>query len=553
MASHRMSDRDRPRRPVPAWVTAPPLDEVASGTSPAPGLEARPTPGGPARPSGALAVTAVVTTAPAVTSGAPVDAPARDGSAPHAVLSGPAHTAPALAGTVPVGAAVSAHLPSGTGPSVEHAVPTAIDAADGPAAPHGTVASSGWPVPVTSEASVRGAGPASPASDLAALAGAAPGALPSADDVVVPDFPPQQDLLPPAPTSPAVQVPPTDSVPVAPGPARERSAPARAATAAPVPVAVPDSGLDPAVGRPRFSVPGLEHVLVEGTEPEPTGPIGYRTPARFARQQAPIAPQAPRDDQQSAPSFEPVLAPPTSTPTTADTAPDGGAAHRSVPHTDASGALGAAVPGDEDGLSVATVPLETIDLPEGARAARSARPRRGRGRSGPRAGRTSAPEARSRALGARAGAVDHTSTGDHASTGDRPGHAGRTDGRAPRLPAGSATTRTDRRPAVSPTTGGLLGALTGGATLALAAWWFTAPATVHATGIALGIVALVLSTTVLRDPTTTWQRPLALLGAVLGGVGTLVLLWALAAALLGAGGIALPDVTGTGVVPGVAP
>ncbi|MCA5925024.1 hypothetical protein LEL83_15615, partial [Curtobacterium oceanosedimentum] len=40
-----MLDSDRPRRPVPAWVTAPPVDEVAPVAQAADaGLEARPTP-----------------------------------------------------------------------------------------------------------------------------------------------------------------------------------------------------------------------------------------------------------------------------------------------------------------------------------------------------------------------------------------------------------------------------------------------------------------------------------------------------------------------------
>ncbi len=99
----------------------------------------------------------------------------------------------------------------------------------------------------------------------------------------------------------------------------------------------------------------------------------------------------------------------------------------------------------------------------------------------------------------------------------------------------------------------MLGAVTGVAALALAAWWFTAPATVHATGLVLGVLALALSVTALRTPAATWQRPVALLGAVLGGVGTLVLLWAVAAALLAPAGVTLPDLTGTGTTPTLAP
>ncbi len=67
------------------------------------------------------------------------------------------------------------------------------------------------------------------------------------------------------------------------------------------------------------------------------------------------------------------------------------------------------------------------------------------------------------------------------------------------------------------------------------------------------MLALALSVTALRTPAATWQRPVALLGAVLGGVGTLVLLWAVAAALLAPAGVTLPDLTGTGTTPTLAP
>ncbi|MBT2500915.1 hypothetical protein, partial [Curtobacterium sp. ISL-83] len=133
------------------------------------------------------------------------------------------------------------------------------------------------------------------------------------------------------------------------------------------------------------------------------------------------------------------------------------------------------------------------------------------------------------------------------------------DGAEPRLQAGAdagasgapGATRATR--AVGATPGALLGALAGIATLGLAAWWFLAPTTVHGVGIALGALALLLSVSTLRNPAATWQRPIALLGAVLGGVGTLLLLWAVASALLPMAGITLPDLTGTGSVPTLAP
>ncbi|RDH96926.1 hypothetical protein DEU32_10892 [Curtobacterium sp. AG1037] len=381
MASHRMPDRDRPRRPVPAWVTAPPHAAVTTVVAD-PGLEAHP--------------------APAVAS----------------------HLSERVATT-----AAAAELP-----------PAAVASAE--------------PGPVTH--------------------------LPSPEDVVVPDFPPEQDLLPPAPTSPAVQVPNTDAVPVSPTAVAPTSTPAPT-VAAPLPA--PPAPVQPAVpevGQPRFSVPGLEHVVVEGTEPEPSGPIGYRTPARFARQQAPLPAATPPSDAATR-AFDAIITPaaPTPAPAAAPAAP--APATATGPATDAT--------------------HRTQELP---------RPDRATAASG------------------RAG-------------------------RAPRLQAGSATTRTDRRPAVGPTPGAALGALTGIATLALAAWWFTAPASVHATGLALGVVALLLSATVLRDRTATWQRPLALLGAALGGVGTLVLLWAVATAVLPLAGVTLPDLTGTGATTTLAP
>ena len=342
MASHRMSDQDRPRRAVPAWVTAPP--ERADDD----GLEARP---------------AAVTSAPAPEAAAPVSA-----------------------------------LP-------EQPAPTLL-----------------------------------------------------ADEIIVPDYPPEEHLLPPAPTSPAVHTLPFDAAAV---PAAAPVSPVDLAPPAPAPA--PTTA--PGVGQPRFSVPGLEHVVVEGSEPEPVGPIGYRTPARFAHQQS-VRPAA---EVEPARSFDAVIAPPT-TP-----------AVGSAPASSPSGAPVAA-PAAHAAVAPTTPDAAedtTDDVPEAARAPRPTR--------------------------------------------------------------------------IGPTAAGVLGAVAGLATLGLAAWWFTAPATVHGVGLVLGVLALVLSVTTLRSPAATWQRPVALLGAVLGGVGTLVLLWAVAAALLPLAGVTLPDLTGSGVTPTLAP
>ncbi|MFA0850665.1 hypothetical protein ABRP24_012205 [Curtobacterium sp. WHRI 8282] len=398
MAAHRMPESDRPRRPIPAWVTAPPVDEVApervaaAGHVNASGREARPTP----------------------------------------ASSRAAHAAPVPPTTV-------AHARTVPAPTAEPASIAALVEADAP----------------------------------------------------VPDFPPQQELLPPAPTSPNVHtvpfetpaVPPSSVVPasglvvpvsaVAAAPTSADAAPLVPPLTTPSPEAAPApptaAPAVPVAGQPRFSVPGLEHVVVEGTEPEPVGPIGYRTPRRFAHQQAAARSAAP------ARSFDAVLhaAPAAAAP---------GSPAVATPNVDATTAVVAPTPVPQGaGGGEAGLPTELLDQPVAAAAA---------------------PEPR-RALGATAGAV--------------------------------------------------LGAVAGIATIGLTAWWFTAPATVHGVGVALGLLALVLSIVTLRDRTATWQRPVALLGAVLGGVGTVVLLWAVAAALLPLAGVTLPDVTGTGTTPTLAP
>ncbi|MBF4609303.1 hypothetical protein [Curtobacterium sp. VKM Ac-1393] len=283
------------------------------------------------------------------------------------------------------------------------------------------------------------------------------------DDVTAPDYPPQQDLLPPAPTSPSVHTVPFDTASVSPTAAATPVSPIDAAPrTAPAPAPSPV----PVAGQPRFSVPGLEHVVVEGTEPEPVGPIGFRTPRRFAHQQSAAASAAPTPSPVTdrGRSFEAVLHP------AATAAPDP-AVPSTAPLAEA-GVSAEAAPG---------LPTELLDQPVTAAAG---------------------PEPR-RALGATPGAV--------------------------------------------------LSAVAGIATLGLAAWWFTAPATVHGVGVVLGLLALLLSIVTLRDRAATWQRPVGLLGGVLGAVGTLVLLWAVASALLPAAGVTLPDVTGTGTLPMLAP
>ncbi|PYY53723.1 hypothetical protein DEJ17_14825 [Curtobacterium sp. MCSS17_011] len=351
------------------------------------------------------------------------------------------------------------------------------EARPAPASPRAAHAA---PVPPTTVTPAVSASVADPAAENAQTPEPASIAALVEADAPVPDFPPQHDLLPPAPTSPNVHtvpfenpaVPPSSVVaasglvvpvsPVAAAPASADATPLVAPLTTPAPDAAPAAPAVPVAGQPRFSVPGLEHVVVEGTEPEPVGPIGYRTPRRFAHQQAAARSVAPAPAPAPARSFDAVLHPaPSAVATTAVVAP--------APVPQGAG-------GGEAGL-----PTELLDQPVAA---------------------VATPEPR-RALGATAGAV--------------------------------------------------LGAVAGIATIGLAAWWFTAPAIVHGVGVVLGLLALLLSIVALRDRTATWQRPVGLLGAVLGGVGTVVLLWAVAAALLPLAGVTLPDVTGSGTTPTLAP
>jgi hypothetical protein len=363
VASHRMPDSDRPRRPVPAWVTAPYVEGAQGSTV----LEAPPTSATPA-------------------------------PAAHTAGSTPSHVAP---GSVP--APLSA-------PGAEH------------------------------------------------------------PEIVVPDYMPSEEHLPPAPTSPTVHTRPFDRAtelpapaPVSPVDAGSTTAGARAEAlvgagmSAPAPTGVHNGPVVPRTGQPRFSVPGLEHVVVEGTDSEPSGPVGYRTPRRFAHQQGALAAAA--------------VAPATTTPfDTVLAAPTSGTAASTLFGTDTA----------------------------------------------------------------------TTATGSEEAESSLPSEP----------PAEPTTTR---RATIGATPGAVVGAVAALATTGLAAWWFTAPATVHAAGLVLGLVALVCSIVTLRNPAATWQRPVALLGAVLGGVGTLVLLWAVASAVLPMAGVTLPDITGTGVVPTLAP
>lgn len=458
MASHRMPDSDRPRRPVPAWVTAPPVD----------GQEAR-----PASASSPAVAPVAESVAPVAGSAAPVASPVGSvagpaAAAPTPTVAGPASAAPPVAGP-PVAGPVAGGASSVT------------DAALTPPA--------GEPVAVPDPAA----------------------------DVLVPDFPPEEHLLPPAPTSPAVHTLPFDRL-IAEA-MSSAPAPVSPIDAAPAPRPKPTGPVVPAVGQPRFSVPGLEHVVVQGTEPEPSGPVGFRTPARFAQHQAQSTrPPAPAPTPDAADAAAALTLP--SAPTPAAPAPTTPAA------TDAPPA-----PVDPASGHAATEPgaRPTKRAPRSRGAARTKPARRTRGAAGSGVLATVPPEAT---------VPTQTESSLPAGGVDAP-------------EAGRAPAATTRRLGVTP--GAVLGAVAGVGTLGLAAWWFTAPATVHAVGVVLGLLALVLSIATLRDRAATWQRPVALLGAVLGAVGTLVLLWAVASAVLPAAGVTLPDLTGSGTVPTIAP
>ncbi|PYY54070.1 hypothetical protein DEJ16_13415 [Curtobacterium sp. MCJR17_055] len=533
-----MPESERPRRAVPAWVTAPPedagspapsrvvpagtvADRARPGIDAVPGLEAHPTPAPPV-----LDPNAVVPDFP-----------------PTPELLPPAPTSPNV-DTLPFSAVAEARATvAGLGPADATATPagTRDPAADRTAAgdPRAT-ARHGAARRSATDAQASAGAMAMPAAPVvgAAHASAAPvGALGDTGDT--------RSAAPvPAPAGPVASqswsATPDAGVPTAPtaGPAA-RSAGRGATTATPAAPPAPAFPVVPAAGQPRFSVPGLEHVVVEGGEPEAVGPIGYRTPARFARQQARVIPPA----VTAPPTFDAVLATPA--PTTA--APFPGPA--SEPHAVApvvpavTRALPSVAPAAAEPAETATSDGEATHAPTPAREHRNADRSRGANtRRGflPKRRPAQPTKARSTAVPVAAGTTAQPQAAPPVTpvTGADTG-----------LQAGTGASATRARRPIGATPGAVLGALAGLATLGLAAWWFTAPATVHAVGVLLGVLAVVVSVVTMRNPASTWQRPVALLGTVLGAVGTLVLLWAVASAL----GAPLPDLTGTGATPTIAP
>ncbi|PZE61176.1 hypothetical protein DEJ24_05685 [Curtobacterium sp. MCPF17_001] len=548
-----MPESERPRRAVPAWVTAPPEDArpaeaaltgasagavptvatipaagtvPAVGAVPAVGLEAHRTSAPPVLDPNAVAPDyppAQELLPPAPTS------PNVD-TIPFAPLSGArvvgASAVGAAGSGVTVTTAAAGSSAVGRHDAGQHASPGRRDAA--------AAAGMALPVPPVVGAHAVGSRPT--------------GAPPVAPEVqrpplgpVVADPPgepanwytPQAgSLAVPEALSPSAEAGRT--TPGTPGPHADTTA-----WSAPVPTTppVPAIPVVPAAGQPRFSVPGLEHVVVEGGEPEPVGPIGYRTPARFARQQARVVPPA----VTAPPTFDALIGAPAPTTATvlggpspvvgAPAVPPLAPVLPSVTPTNAQASVSSAADTAADDTAP---PVE----PTPAREHRNARGRGTPGRRPFRSRRTveEPPKRRSTAVPlpapAEAGTVATATTEGAAS-----------------LPSVAQPSMARAGRSLGPTPGAVLGAVAGLGTIGLAAWWFTAPATVHAVGVVLGLLAVLVSVVTMRNPLTTWQRPVALLGAVLGTVGTLVLLWAVASAL----GAPLPDITGTGTVPAIAP
>lgn len=624
MPSHRMPESERPRRSVPAWVTAPPEDADSPASS-APTVASAADLAVGAVAAGTAVVVASSSSTPSGPEAHPTSAPpVLD---PHAVvpdyppvpeLLPPAPTSPNV-DTVPFSTVAGAHPAPSADPAAARGVPaTQVPATrsarraagrhDGgqPAAPRAdTVSAAGMALPVAPVlGGPQAAGPGAPdgtvdrpdgsasSGTMPARRGPGDGAAPGRPDgqghPAVTGHPagagrpadvgradgPTPAVVPGAvgrtfPGAPGGTAAPAGAPevswtpPTLPGPPAGGSA-----VAAP---AAPPAPIVPSAGQPRFSVPGLEHVVVEGTEPEPVGPIGYRTPARFARQQARVVPPAvtaPPSPAGAPPSFDALLAAPAPTtalpfvdPTAATATATDGAQHSGarpagstspvVPAPAGPGATGQddatrrpSVAGAEPDAST-----HAAHAPTPAREHRNASPERGRTPRRPGLLRRRSAEAPK----LRATAVPVPAQADTAPSVERATDATTDLPSATETPAPSRPARTGAGPAarrsLGPTPGALLGAVAGLGTIGLAAWWFTAPATVHAVGVVLGLLAVLVSVVTMRDPATTWQRPVALLGAVLGTVGTLVLLWAVAVAL----GAPLPDITGTGTVPTIAP
>ncbi|WP_146236688.1 MULTISPECIES: hypothetical protein [unclassified Curtobacterium] len=567
MASHRMPESERPRRAVPAWVTAPPEDARPAEAAPAP-ASAGAVPGIGTVPAGTVPAASAV---PAGTFPAASAVPA--GTVPAVDLEAHHTTAPpvldpnAVAPDYPP--AQELLPPAPTSPNVD-TIPFA-PLSGAPVLGASAVGVGGSGVTVTTAAAGspavgrHGAGQraSSGRRDAAAAAGMAlpvppvagthaGGSRPAGAPPVAPEVqhPPLGPVVADPPRDPAnwytpqvgtlaapEALSPSAGVDLAtlgaPGPHADTTAWSASAPTTPPAPTVP---VVPAAGQPRFSVPGLEHVVVEGGEPEPVGPIGYRTPARFARQQARVVPPA----ATAPPTFDALIGAPA--PTTAvlggpsavvgaAAVPPLGPVLPSVTPTEAQAAVSSA----EDPAPDDTAP------PVEPTPAREHRNARGRGTTGrrpfhPRRTVEEPPKRRSTAVPLPA-----------------PAEVGTV---ATATPEGAASLPSVAQPAMAraglslgPTAGAVLGAVAGLGTIGLAAWWFTAPATVHAVGLVLGLLAVLVSVVTMRNPLTTWQRPVALLGAVLGTVGTLVLLWAVASAL----GAPLPDITGTGTVPAIAP
>ncbi|WP_066520613.1 hypothetical protein [Curtobacterium ammoniigenes] len=160
--------------------------------------------------------------------------------------------------------------------------------------------------------------------------------------VVIPEHAPDLDALPPAPTSP-----PLGGAAPAAALARTPSSIANPAAPAGALEAPPARGIPQAPGRPRFSVPGLEHMLTPGELPTSPDPQPIRT--------TPTAPPA------RAGRADPELAEPRSLPATATTASlQPSASSVLVPSADEMIAPSASVPTASETIAP-PVPVPTAD------------------------------------------------------------------------------------------------------------------------------------------------------------------------------------------------
>lgn len=577
-------------RGLPAWVTAPPTP-VAPVPAPQTAALAEP---GVTRPVAAADHPAVATGRP-VTEDATTPVPAAR-TAPADPLRRPrtarAPLPPApLSPTVDTGAIEAArrHAASGTASRIAATVrpgtsdPTAPPVPDLAASLTPTVAGHGFATASEADAHVTSPLPtgeqhAGPTGRTASERG--PGQVP---DPGRPGVGIAGAVRPATSGSPIVATP-GGPRPVTPQPTERRTTDAA------------EGPVEPRPGQPRFSVPGLEYLVVGGLvdedlprpvgapRPVPGTPVApaWATPTgAAAAQAAPIPPGTTSlvtpDTVDPAAPASPFPAPAPPAPTARDrrraaaaekqaaaaeraAQKQTAAAERAAQKQTAAARTAPEQPAPAVGAAEqpAATAAQTSDHrgSEGndepvvfARSAASAVSLAGRrGRSGRRGARTERAHGLHRAapVGSRE---------PHGSDAGAPRRAGaRTDDprRASRTDAARAsrTDGPDGRPAVSPGTAAALAVVAGLATLAVGAWFLLVAGQVHVVALVLGGLAIGLAVMVLRArAAASWTRLLSLVGLVFGIAGSAVLLVGLASALAPTLGLHLPDLgtmTGTG-------